>query len=133
MRLASMHGTVPPDVFFAISAITCWYIAYKDIRVSSLITLALEGISVLCILSLAAVVLFSHGIQVDTAQLELKGVGPHGMSLAVVACIFSLVGFESATTLGSEARNPLRNVPRAVIWSLILTTVSPKSLETCVS
>jgi len=43
------------------------------------------------------------------------------VSLAVVACIFSLVGFESATALGGEARNPLRNVPRAVIWSLILT------------
>jgi amino acid transporter len=114
-------GTVPPDIFFAISALTCWYIAYKDIRVSSLITLALEGISVLCILSLAAVVLFSHGIAIDTAQLRLHGVGAHGMSLAVVACIFSLVGFESATALGSEAKNPLRNVPRAVLWSLILT------------
>lgn len=114
-------GTVPPDIFFAISALTCWYIAYKDIRISSLITLALEGISVLCILSLAAVVLFSHGIAIDTAQLQLKGVGAHGMSLAVVACIFSLVGFESATALGSEAKNPLRNVPRAVLWSLILT------------
>jgi amino acid transporter len=114
-------GTVPPDIFFAISAVTCWYIAYKDIRLSSLVTLALEGISVVCILSLAAVVLFSHGIHVDTAQVELKGVGLHGMSLAVVACIFSLVGFESATALGSEAKNPLRNVPRAVIWSLILT------------
>jgi amino acid transporter len=53
--------------------------------------------------------------------VELKGVGLHGMSLAVVACIFSLVGFESATALGSEAKHPLRNVPRAVIWSLILT------------
>jgi amino acid transporter len=114
-------GTVPPDIFFAISAVTCWYIAYKDIRVSSLITLALEGISVTLILSLAAVVLFSRGIHIDTAQLQLKGVGPHGMSLAVVACIFSLVGFESATALGGEARNPLRNVPRAVVWSLILT------------
>jgi amino acid transporter len=40
------------------------------------------------------------------------------VSLAVVACIFSLVGFESATALGGEARNPLRNVPRAVWWSL---------------
>ena len=30
-------GTVPPDVFFAISAVTCWYIAYKDIRISSLV------------------------------------------------------------------------------------------------
>ncbi len=43
------------------------------------------------------------------------------MGLAVVICIFSLVGFESATTLGGEARNPTRNVPRAVIWSLIIT------------
>jgi amino acid transporter len=114
-------GTVPPDIFFAISAVTCWYIAYKDIRISSLITLMLEGISVFLILSLAAVVLFSRGIHVDTSQLSLKGVSVHGMSFAVVATIFSLVGFESATTLGKEAKNPLRNVPRAVIWSLILT------------
>jgi amino acid transporter len=114
-------GTVPPDVFFAISAVTCWYIAYKDIRISSLITLTLEGISVFFILSLAAVVLFSHGIHIETSQLALKGVSVHGMSLAVVTTIFSLVGFESATALGREAKNPLRNVPRAVIWSLILT------------
>lgn len=75
----------------------------------------------LCILSLAAIVLFSHGFSVDTSQVTLKGVSFHGLSLAVVACIFSLVGFESATALGGEAKNPLRNVPRAVIWSLILT------------
>jgi amino acid transporter len=114
-------GTVPPDIFFAISAVTCWYIAYKDIRVSSLITLTLEAISVFFILSLAAVVLFSHGIHIETSQVKLTGVSVHGMSLAVVTTIFSLVGFESATTLGSEAKNPLRNVPRAVIWSLLLT------------
>jgi amino acid transporter len=114
-------GTVPPDIFFAVSALTCWYIAYKDIRISSLVTLLLEGISVFLILSLAAVVLFSRGIHIETSQLALKGVSVHGMSLAVVTTIFSLVGFESATTLGKEARNPLRNVPRAVIWSLILT------------
>jgi amino acid transporter len=114
-------ATVPPDIFFVISAVTCWYIAYKDIRISTLVTLTLEGISVFLILSLAAVVLFSRGIHVDTAQVTLKGISLHGMSLAVVATIFSLVGFESATALGSEAKNPLRNVPRAVIWSLILT------------
>jgi amino acid transporter len=115
------NGVIKPVIFFAISAALCWYIAYKDIKLSSYITLALEGISVLCILSLAAVVLFSHGFQLDTAQLQLKGVSFHGMALAVVACIFSLVGFESATALGSEARNPLKNVPRGVTWSLLLT------------
>jgi amino acid transporter len=42
-------------------------------------------------------------------------------SLAVVICIFSLVGFESATALGGEAKKPLVNVPRAVAWSLAIT------------
>lgn len=110
-----------PVLLFAVSALACWYIAYKDIRISSILTLILECLSVLCILSLAAIVLFRHGFSVDTSQVTLNGVGFHGLSLAVVACIFSLVGFESATALGGEAKNPLRTVPRAVIWSLILT------------
>jgi amino acid transporter len=38
-----------------------------------------------------------------------------------VACIFSLVGFEAATTMGSEAKNPRKNLPRAVIASLLIT------------
>jgi amino acid transporter len=114
-------GTVKPVLFFAFSAALCWFIAYKDIRLSSYLTLALEALSVACILSLAGYVLFAHGFTVDTSQLTLKGVSLHGMSLAVVACIFSLVGFESATALGSEAKNPLRSVPRGVIISLILT------------
>jgi amino acid transporter len=38
-----------------------------------------------------------------------------GLRLGLVLAIFSFVGFESATTLGSEARNPLRTIPRVVI------------------
>jgi amino acid transporter len=114
-------GTIPPLVFYLISGIICWLLAYKDIRLSSILMLVLEGLSVLCILTLAVVVLFFHGFSFDTAQITLKGVTPDGMSLAVVAAIFSLVGFESATAMGSEAKKPLRTIPRAVIWSLILT------------
>jgi amino acid transporter len=115
------HGSVHPIVFFAISAVACWVIAYKDIRVSSVLTLVFEGASVACITALAFVILLKHGFSVDTKQLSLSGVNVRGMGLAVVACIFSLVGFESATTLGSEAKNPRRNVPRAVIASLLIT------------
>jgi amino acid transporter len=116
-----VHGTVSPFFFFALSGAICLTIAWKDIRVSSLLTLVLEALSVSCILALAAVVLFKHGLTVDTQQLRLKGVGIKGMDFAIVICIFSLVGFESATTLGSEAKRPLRNVPRAVLWSLLIT------------
>ena len=115
------HTTVSPVIFFAISALACWLIAYKDIRVSSILTLVLEGASVACITALAFVILFKHGFQIDTKQLSLSGVDLRGMGLAVVACIFSLVGFESATALGGEAKNAKRNVPKAVIASLIAT------------
>jgi amino acid transporter len=121
LDIVGIHSSVPAVVFFAISGALCWTLAVQDIRLSSMLTLILEGLSVLCILALAAIVLFKHGIAIDTAQVHLTGVTFRGMSLAVVACIFSLVGFESATALGGEARNPLRTIPKAVIWSLILT------------
>jgi amino acid transporter len=116
-----LHGTVSPFFLFAISGAVCLTIAWKDIRVSSLLTLALEALSVTCILALAAVVLFKHGLSVDSAQVKLQGISLKGMDFAIVICIFSLVGFESATALGGEARQPLRNVPRAVVWSLLIT------------
>ena len=68
-----VHGTVSPYIFFLISGFTCLTIAWKDIRISSLLTLALEAISVTIILALAGVVLFKHGLSVDTGQLQLEG------------------------------------------------------------
>jgi amino acid transporter len=116
-----IHLNVSPAILFAISGLICGTIAIKDIRVSSLLTLFFEALSVTFILALAAYVLFGKGIHVDSSVLALKGVTLKGMDFAIVICIFSLVGFESATTLGGEARNPLRNMPRAVIWSLLIT------------
>ena len=116
-----MHHHPPAIVCFAFSALVCWFVAYKDIRVSSLLTLFLEALSIAVILGVCIVILFGHGSPVDTAQLSLHGASPRSMGLAVVICIFSLVGFESATALGGEAKNPLINIPRAVTWSLAIT------------
>jgi amino acid transporter len=115
-----VHHHPPAVVCFAFSAAVCWFIAYKDIRVSSLLTLVLEGLSVAVILGVCVVVLFGHGSPIDTAQVALHGANLKNMGLAVVICIFSLVGFESATALGGEAKKPLINVPRAVTWSLAI-------------
>ena len=121
MLSLGIHTTVSPLVWFACSGALCGIIAYKDIRVSSVLTLVFEALSVGCILVLAFIVLFEHGFSVDTHALALHGVTIKGMDFAIVICIFSLVGFESATTLGGEAKDPMRNVPRAVIWSLLIT------------
>jgi amino acid transporter len=48
-------------------------------------------------------------------QLQLKGSSISGIRLGLVLAIFSFVGFESATALGHEAKEPLRTIPRAVL------------------
>jgi amino acid transporter len=50
-------------------------------------------------------------------------VAPHGMSLMFIqACIaiLILVGFESVTAMGEEAKNAKRDIPRAVLLSLAI-------------
>ncbi|HXX65744.1 MAG TPA: APC family permease [Polyangiaceae bacterium] len=50
-------------------------------------------------------------------------IAPHGMSFMFIqACvaILILVGFESVTAMGEEAKNAKRDIPRAVILSLLI-------------
>jgi amino acid transporter len=118
-----VHGTLSPFLLFAISAAVGFFIAFKDVRLSAILTLVLEGLSMACILALSCFILFKHGSPIDSAQIKLSGFSLKGLDFSVVVCIFSLVGFEAASTMGGEARSPLKNVPKAVIWSLIITGV----------
>src|SRR5215470_14028758 len=48
---------------------------------------------------------------------------PHGFSFIIIqACIaiLILVGFESVTSMGEEAKNPKKDIPRAVLLSLAI-------------
>ena len=47
-----IHSTIPPVIYFCGSAAVCWLVAYKDIKISSLLTLLLEVVSVTCIVAL---------------------------------------------------------------------------------
>ncbi|MEO9170529.1 MAG: APC family permease [Candidatus Baltobacteraceae bacterium] len=100
----------------------CWMLAARDIALSTIVMLALESISVLIICVLTAVVLFHHGPHIDPAQLHLAGAGKASIGLGIATAIFSFVGFESASAFGDEARSPLRTIPRAIIWSVIIAS-----------
>jgi amino acid transporter len=110
--LTMVHVSAPPMVLFAVCAAVCWYCAYKDVRLSAVLMLVLEAVSVALITALAFVVLGHHGFTIDTDQLTLKGNSLSTMGLGVVVAIFSLVGFEAATCFGEEAKNPLKTIPR---------------------
>ncbi|SIO54202.1 amino acid/polyamine/organocation transporter, APC superfamily [Paraburkholderia phenazinium] len=123
-KLTQMAGhSVSPLVFFVVCAVTAWYCAWRNVQLSAVLMLILEGASMLLILGLCFIVLQSRHFAIDTKQLGLSDTPLSSMGLGVVVAIFSLVGFECATAFGTEAKDPLKSIPRAVIWSLIVSGV----------
>jgi len=118
---AIVRLNVPP-VFTVLACLAvALALAYRDIRLSTITLLLLEGVSVSLILALIALVIAHRGTLIDTDQLALRGSSLSGIGLGAVIAIFSLVGFESATALGDEAKDPLRTIPTAVIVSVLIS------------
>jgi amino acid transporter len=67
------------------------------------------------------VIIWAHkGFALDLSQLTLQGVTPGNIATGLVLVMFGFSGFESATTLGDEAKDPLKTIPRSVMGSVIL-------------
>jgi amino acid transporter len=99
------------------------WIAWRDVKVSARLMLAIEAASVTTVIIVVVLVLLRHGLHGDPNQLHFRGVRAGGFRQGLVLALYSFVGFESATALGSEARDPLKAIPRAVILSSILTGI----------
>ena len=102
-----------------VTGVSIW-IAYRDVKVSARLMLWIEAASVSVIVIVVALLLIRHGWHWDADELHLSHMTGSGLRLGLVLALFSFVGFESATTLGAEARDPLKSIPRAVIQSSLL-------------
>ena len=93
---------------------------------------ALEiGIVVVLVVALAAVVVFTGSG--DVANLTSQGVATGdpayfaiggGLMAGMLMGLTTLVGFDSAANLAEEAENPFRNVPRAIVASVVAAGVA---------
>src|ERR1700726_2696471 len=121
LLLHDATGHVYSTILFAtlVTGVSIW-IAYRDVKISARLMLWIEATSVTVIVIVVALLLARHGWHWDGEQVHLHGMTGSGLRLGLVLALFSFVGFESATTLGSEARNPLKTIPRAVIQSALL-------------
>ena len=121
LLLKDATGHVLSAVFLSllVTGISIW-IAYRDVKISARLMLWIEAVSVSVIVIVVALLLFHQGRHWDAVQLHLQGMSGSGLRLGLVLALFSFVGFESATTLGAEAHNPLHSIPRAVIQSSLL-------------
>ncbi len=116
---ATGRGTSTVFLALLVTGVSMW-IAWRDVKISARLMLWIEIVSVSSILLVVALVLVRHGWHIDLEQLHLRGMTGSGLRLGLVLALFSFCGFESATTLGAEARDPLKTIPRAVIQSALL-------------
>lgn len=101
-------------MYVVIAAAASWCMV-RSIALSTRVGLVLEVVSIGAILAVIAVVLVDQGLSVGA--FATTGLGLGDVALGMVLAILGFVGFESASSLGVEARDPLRMVPRAVIGS----------------
>jgi len=107
-------------VLFAFSTALSCYIAYKDVQLSAKTMLALEAFSLGTILVLGILIWWHEGFVLDAKQFTLEGATPGGIIGGIILVVFAFSGFESSTSLGQEAREPLRTIPRSIVQSVIL-------------
>lgn len=117
------HWAPPAVPTLAVVCAVAGFIAYRDVKLSAEVMLWIEAVSVTLILAVLLLLPMHIGFRLDASQFRLRGASFSSMGPALVLSIFSFVGFESATTLGGEAREPLRTIPRAVLQCALLAGV----------
>ena len=99
-----------------------WYLSFRDVRLSARVTMVFEGVSIILILILAAIILGhggAHGLSFKPFSVGKAGISAVG--LASVFAFLSFAGFEGAATLGEETSSPRRSIPRAITMAVFLT------------
>jgi amino acid transporter len=98
------------------------FLGFEGIRTSLRTALLLFSLEVLVVFLLAVLVLAHGGHSGISAHPFSPSASPHGFSGLVTGGVFaalSFVGFEGATMLGHEVREPRRTVPRAVLAGVV--------------
>lgn len=147
---AGIPGPVFMALIAIIFAFAVAWIAFQGVNGSTIVNIAINGIQIVALLFFAALAIayraahpagstglaldasgntigaaLSYGISGDTPShaSALSVILPHRFDwvmLQATVAILLLVGFESVTALGEEAKDPKKDIPRGVLLSLTI-------------
>jgi amino acid transporter len=94
------------------------WVTIRGVKLSTHVTIVLEIVSLLAIFAVFAVAIAHFGFDVNTTEAA-KTASPSfsNISAGAVIAVTIFVGFESAGSLGAEAANPYRAIPRAIFFT----------------
>ena len=108
------------------------YLVYRGIKESrnfSNVMVILKLAIVALVILVGGSLLFSHGLTFNWTPANDEGVrsfmpnGFGGVMSAVAGVFFAYIGFDAVSVLAEESKNPQRDLPRGMIYSLVICTV----------
>jgi amino acid transporter len=123
MSLLSSFGLKTGPLWILVALISlslATWLAYRDVKLAGRLMLLLELASLIAIVILCVVILGrAPGLPTASLRPSPQAGGWSGVAYALVFTVLSFAGFEGAATLGEETVSPRRNVPVAMIGTLI--------------
>jgi amino acid transporter len=119
--------TWAPFILVAVAIVAALALTISPARRGTSILLTVEGATVALILIVSAIVLVrlvsgsapgDHHFTLSVFAVQ-PGTGSSALFLGVVFGFLSFAGFEAAATLGEEAADPRRDIPRAILGTAI--------------
>jgi APA family basic amino acid/polyamine antiporter len=108
------------------------YLVYRGIKESrnfSNVMVLLKMAVVLLVILVGGVLIFSNGLTDNWVPANDDGVksfmpnGFSGVMAAVSGVFFAYIGFDAVSVLAEESKNPQRDLPRGMIYSLVICTI----------
>ena len=108
------------------------YLVYRGIRESrnfSNVMVMLKIAVVALIIIVGGYFVFANGLTPNWTPPNNEGVrsfmpnGFSGVMLAVASVFFAYIGFDAVSVLAEESKNPQRDLPKGMIYSLVICTV----------
>lgn len=108
------------------------YLVYRGVKESrnfSNVMVILKLVVVFIVIVVGGALVFSNGLTANWFPTGSTGVrsfmpeGFGGVMAAVSGVFFAYIGFDAVSVLAEESKNPQRDLPRGMIWSLIICTI----------
>ena len=116
---------VPWWATFAVGAVIVTAVIYRGIVITGRAQLILGGLEIAILLAVSVQAMVSPGPGGISGDVFSPGGAPPGSDLfaGIILAIFTFTGFESVAPVAEETQRPRRNVPLAMIISLVLVGV----------
>lgn len=108
------------------------YLVYRGVKESrnfSNVMVILKMAVVLLVILVGGYLVFSNGLTHNWVPANDEGVhsfmpnGFSGVMAAVAGVFFAYIGFDAVSVMAEESKNPQRDLPRGMIYSLVICTV----------